>query len=91
MHFAGYTGVPNIFWQPVDGSSPMERLTESEYFHWCVSWSPDGETLAFVRDHPNSGSDILLLQKRDRRVTPFLNSHFNEIFPTRRTGNGLRV
>jgi len=75
------TGVPNIFWQAVDGSSSMERLTLGEYFHWPGSWSPDGETLAFVQDHPNSGYDILLLRMRDRRVTPFLNSRFNEMFP----------
>jgi serine/threonine protein kinase/Tol biopolymer transport system component len=75
------TGVPNIYWQAVDGSSSMERLTQGEYHHWPGSWSPDGETLAFVQDHPDSGVDILFLSMRDRRITPFLNSPFNEEYP----------
>jgi serine/threonine protein kinase len=77
------TGVPNIYWQPADGSSPMERLTESECFQWPGSWTPDGETLAFVEVHADmeTGSDIQLLHVRDRRVTPFLNTRFSEEFP----------
>ena len=75
------TGVPNIYWQPVDGSSPMERLTQSEYSQFPGSWSPDGETLAFVEFHPESGSDIYLLNVRDRSVTPYLNSRFSEGYP----------
>jgi serine/threonine-protein kinase len=77
------TGVPNIYWQPVDGSSPMERLTQGEYFQWPGSWTPDGKTLAFVEDHADTetGYDIQLFNVRDRRVTPFLNSSFNEMYP----------
>jgi Tol biopolymer transport system component len=76
-------GVPNIYWQPVDRSSPMERLTRGEYFQWPCSWSPDGETLAFVEDHADmeAGSDIQLLHIRDRTVTPLLNSRFDEQYP----------
>jgi Tol biopolymer transport system component len=33
------TGVPNIYWQAVDGSSPMERLTQSEILQYPVAWS----------------------------------------------------
>ena len=77
------TGVPNIYWQPVDGSSPMERLTQGEYFQWPGSWTPDGKTLAFVEDHADTetGYDIQLFNVRDRRVTPFLNSRFSERYP----------
>jgi hypothetical protein len=75
------TGVPNLYWQLVDGSSPMERLTQSECMQWPGSWSPDGETLAFVQAGPDGGTDILFLQMRDRRVTPFLNSRFQETYP----------
>jgi len=59
----------------------MERLTQSEYQQFPGSWSPDGETLAFVESHPESGSDIYLLNVRDRSVTPYLNSRFNERYP----------
>jgi serine/threonine-protein kinase len=72
------TGVPNLYWQPVDGSSPMERLTQSDYMQWPGSWSPDGETLAFIQVGPDSGDDILFLHMPERRITPFLNSRFNE-------------
>ena len=74
-------GVPNIYWQAVDGSSSMERLTQSEYFHWPGSWSPDGETLAFMELHTETQYVIQLLNVRDRRVTPFLNSRFEENYP----------
>jgi Tol biopolymer transport system component len=75
------TGVPNIYWQPIDGSSPMERLTQSEYFQWPGSWSHDGETLAFVEERPETSRDIYLLSVRDRRVTAFLKSRFFEAQP----------
>jgi serine/threonine-protein kinase len=74
------TGTHNIYWQPADGSSPMERLTQSEYNQFPGSWSPDGETLAFVETHTN-GSDIHLLNVRDRSVAPFLSSRFSEGYP----------
>ena len=74
-------GIRDVFWQPADGSSPMERLTQREYNQYPGSWSPDGETLAFVQGHPVSGSDILLFQMRDRKVSPFLNSEFDEMSP----------
>jgi eukaryotic-like serine/threonine-protein kinase len=77
------TGVPNIYWQPADRSSPIEQLTHSEYFQWPASWTPDGETLAIVEVHPDSeaGDHIKLVHIRDHRVTPCLNSRFNERYP----------
>jgi Tol biopolymer transport system component len=75
------TFVPNIYWQPVDGSSPIERLTQSEHNQFSGSWSPDGETLAFVESQPESGFHICLLNVRDRSVTPYLNSRFSERYP----------
>ena len=59
----------------------MEQLTQSEYDQYPGAWSPDGETLALLQGHPDSGWDILLLQMRDRKVTPFLTSQFNELYP----------
>jgi len=75
------TGVPNIYCQPADGSSPMERLTKSDSAQFLGSWSPDGESLAFVEWNPETKLDIPLLNIRERRVTPFLNSRFNEMYP----------
>ncbi|MGZ8838990.1 MAG: TolB family protein, partial [Candidatus Aminicenantales bacterium] len=42
---------------------------------------PDGSTLAFVEDHPKTSEDILLLDMKSRRVTPFLNSKASEGWP----------
>jgi hypothetical protein len=73
----------NIYWQAVDGSSPMERLTTGENFQFAGPLSPDGETLSFVEIDilPNSSQDIMLLHMHDRKITPFLNSRFNEVYP----------
>ena len=59
----------------------MERLTTSEYDQWPGSWSSDGKTVAFVEVHPDTGCDIAMLDVRSGRVTPFLNSQFNEKYP----------
>jgi Tol biopolymer transport system component len=77
----GKSRADSLFWQPYDGSSPMERLTTSEYGQRPGSWSSDGKTLAFVDIHPDTGSDIALLDVGSGRVTPFLNSQFEEWYP----------
>ncbi len=77
----GKSTTDSLYWQPYDGSSPMERLTTSEYSQRPGSWSSDGNTLAFVDYHPNTGDDIALLEVRSGRVTPFLNSRYSEWYP----------
>ncbi|MGA2363354.1 MAG: protein kinase [Candidatus Aminicenantales bacterium] len=71
----------NLFWQPYDGSSPMERLATNESGKSPGSWSADGKTLAFVEFHLDTGTDIGMLDVGSGRVTPFLNSQFNEMHP----------
>jgi Tol biopolymer transport system component len=73
--------VSNLFSQPYDGSSPMERLTTSEYERQPGSWSSDGPTLALAEYHGDNGYKIVLLEARSGRVRPFLNSQFNEAYP----------
>jgi Tol biopolymer transport system component len=75
------TLVRNIYWQPVDGSSPMERLTQSENMQIPGSWSPDGGTLAFVEYNHEDRSEIHLLNVRDRSVRTYLNSRFSLQYP----------
>ena len=77
----GKSAADSLFWQPYDGSSPMERLTTSEYGQRPGSWSSDGKTLAFVDSHPDTGDDIALLDVRSKRVTPFLNTKYSEWYP----------
>jgi serine/threonine-protein kinase len=59
----------------------MERLTTSEHGHFPGSFTPDGATLAFAEAHPETSNDILLLDMKSRRVTPFLNSKADEGWP----------
>ncbi len=72
----------NIFWQPYDGSLPIERLTTSEYAQSSGSLSPDGKTVAIVEYRPGTTeSDIAMLDLGTRHVATFLNSQFNEQYP----------
>ncbi|MGB8960039.1 MAG: protein kinase [Candidatus Aminicenantales bacterium] len=72
----------NLYWQPSDGSSPMERLTTSEYDQRPGSWSLDGKTVALVEKPVAGGQwDIAMMDVPSGRVTPFLNSQFDEQCP----------
>ncbi len=81
--FAGIgPGQGGLYWQPADGSQPMERLTTSDFLQVPGSFSPDGTILAFVEyGRTGAEADILLLDLRSRRVTPFLNSRAFEGYP----------
>jgi len=71
----------NLFSQPYDGSSPMERLTMSQYDQYPGSWSSDGKTLALVESQQNTANDIAVMDVPSGRVTPFLNSQYSEGYP----------
>jgi eukaryotic-like serine/threonine-protein kinase len=71
----------NLFWQPYDESTSMERLATSDSSQQPGSWSPNGETVAFVTSYTPNQQDIALLDIRSRQVKPFLNSKYNEFFP----------
>ena len=74
-------GPLNIFLQPADGSGSPERLTTSEYPHNPMSWSPDGQLLAFSELNPTTGFDLWVLHLGDRKAQPFLRTPFNESAP----------
>ena len=46
-----------------------------------MSWSPDGQLLAFVEINPTTGYDIWVLRLGDRKAQPFLRTPFNEGAP----------
>ena len=71
----------NLFWQLSDGTGGLERLTNSEYLNFPMSWSPDGQVLAFVEVTPTTGYDLWMLDLRDRKAQPFLRTPFNESVP----------
>jgi serine/threonine-protein kinase len=70
-------GQLNIFWQLADGSGGLERLTTGV----PMSWSPDGQLLAFVDFTPTTGADIWVLRLGDRKAQLFLQTPFNEGVP----------
>jgi Tol biopolymer transport system component len=74
-------GPLNIFWQLADGSGGLEHLITSENNDFPMSWSSDGQLLAFVEIDPTTGYDIWVLRLSDRKAQPFLRTRFNESVP----------
>ena len=79
----------NLFWQLADGSGGLERLTTSEYTQGPMSWSRDGQLLAFHEVNPDTQRDIWVLRMGDpsagsgqvRKAQPFLRTRFDELAP----------
>lgn len=75
-------GVRRLVWRLADGSGGEEPLTPAEYFQTPGSWSPDGKTLVYTEDRPDSGSDLFVLAiDGDRKPVPFLATPRNERTP----------
>jgi serine/threonine-protein kinase len=70
-----------IYWQRVDGSGGLERLATSEMPFVPMSWSPDGQTLAFIEVNPETGFDLWVMSVQDRKPRLFLRTPFNESVP----------
>jgi dipeptidyl aminopeptidase/acylaminoacyl peptidase len=69
------TGHENLFWKPVDGSGPSERLTSSEFMQLPAAWSPDGHELVFVQlfgGGDGTRMDTWVLSMGDRRARPLM-------------------
>src|SRR5262249_60971746 len=43
-------GDENLFWKPIDGTAPAERLSACDCLQTAAMWSPDGRTLVFTED-----------------------------------------
>jgi Tol biopolymer transport system component len=67
--------------QPWDGSGSMDKLTEGVYDQRPKSWSPDGQHLAYVESHPETGEDIYVLRMEDWQSEPFANTEYHEHCP----------
>jgi serine/threonine protein kinase/Tol biopolymer transport system component len=65
-------GPANIFWQLADGSGGLEQLTNSEYNDAPLSFSPDGQVLAFQEFGSANGFEISLLRLSDRKPQAFI-------------------
>jgi Tol biopolymer transport system component len=75
------SGALNIFWQLADGSGGLERLTTSPNINAPVSWSPDGQLLAFGEINITTGQNIWILRMKDRKALPFHRTGSNENEP----------
>ena len=73
-------GALNLFTAPLNGDGPTERLTTSDALQLPGSWSPDGQLLAFMEQHPTSGRDIWLLRRSGERIV-FANGPSDESAP----------
>ena len=56
-------------------------MATTEYDHYPMSWSPDGQLLAFFEINPTTGYDIWVLRMAERKAEPFLRTPFNEESP----------
>jgi len=75
------SGPPNLYWQHADGSGGLERLTNSEFVHFPMSMSPDGQFLAYGEINPTTGYDLWVLRLKDGQAQPFLRTPFTESVP----------
>ena len=72
-------GALNLFAAPANAEGLAERLTASESLQVPGSWSPDGEMLVFMEQHPSTGRDIWLLRRGSR--TAFVATPADESAP----------
>jgi len=70
----------NLHWKPADGSGQAEPLLTGASRLASASWSPDGQTLAFVKVSPTTGRDLWVLP-REGDPSSFLSTAANEIDP----------
>jgi serine/threonine-protein kinase len=74
-------GPDNMYWKPLDGSGPEERLVASERPNYPFSWSPDG-SLTYVLVDQVTLQNIRVFRPGDRGMsTPFLETPFGEGAP----------
>jgi serine/threonine-protein kinase len=72
-------GARNLFWQAVDGTGTVERLSESPNVQNASAVSPDGHLLIFTEFAPKTGEDVMQMAlDGTRRVTPLVQSPFAE-------------
>ncbi len=82
-------GASNVYWQLADGSGGLERLTDSEYLHAPMSFSSDGQRMAYIENNPTTGYDIWVMRMNDpsapsgqaHKAEPFIRTPFNESAP----------
>jgi serine/threonine protein kinase/Tol biopolymer transport system component len=72
------SGALNLYNKPADGNGPVTRLTFSTLPQEPCDWSPDGHTLYFTQDSPETRSDLWALTLPGGRCEPVLATRANE-------------
>jgi eukaryotic-like serine/threonine-protein kinase len=77
---SGSGGGSVVFWKTADNSaSAEERLASGGNPQIPASWSPSGDTLAFMEFDAVTGRDIWIVSPKDgQKPRPFLRTTFNE-------------
>jgi serine/threonine-protein kinase len=79
--FASIRGGPwNLYWKPADGGGEAELLLPSKRCQFPMSWSPDGQVLAFQEYTSETAEDIWMLDQ-DGEAQPFVVTRFREQTP----------
>ena len=67
-----------IYSVAADRSAEPTLIMTGEHPQWPTSWSPDGETLAFYLNDPETFRDLWVVSANDATPDPFLVSEFQE-------------
>ena len=71
-----------IWWQPVDGSAPAEKVFSGPNTIREVVATPDGKSLVFREDHPDRRRDLYLLPLDAKRTpVPLVVTDADELMP----------
>lgn len=68
-----------VYVKSLNPAGEARELTRIGKPHWPTSWSPDGKSLLFVQDEPDSSSDVWLLRPgKEMSTEPVLHTSADE-------------
>ena len=72
-------GAPNLYWQPSNGSSQMERLTDSPNPQFPLAITGDGSQLVFYEVTGAESENLMIMSlSGDRKPRPLIATRFRE-------------
>jgi Tol biopolymer transport system component len=74
-------GRNDIYIRSLDGGAPEQRVVTGNVPNYPFSWSPDGQTIAYVAVNPATLQDVWTLTLNGGQARPFLTSPFREGAP----------
>jgi serine/threonine-protein kinase len=70
---------PDLAWKLADGTGKQEQLCSMDNAQFPTCWSPDGRTLLFTDEHPDTKFDMwMLFMEGGREQQSLLVTEFNE-------------